>query len=374
MITGKRKLNGLKVLYVSSNGGIHDYRFLKKLSVNHDVLFLHYAANKIIPEIDKLERIEIISKKAAFRSFPLLSETRHFKKIIREFDPDIIHSGYVWQAGILAALADFHPHLSMAWGSDILTEPDKNFIIRMLVNKVMTTCDHVQCDAEFVKQKIMSDYRLPSEKITVFPWGIDLGLFNKTDKESSREKLNIEKNKFVIIFNRYLEIVYGVKDLLEGFKKFSEGKDDVLLLILSDGMLKNSVLKFIIENNMEEKITIIGRVANNELPGFLNAADIYVSPSLSDGTSLSLLEAMACGTGLVVTDVPAIKEWVQEENGFMVKRGCPDEIAGAMEKYYDDRSLITRHGEMNIEIASRRADWDRNYLKLEEIYSNLVSA
>lgn len=83
---------------------------------------------------------------------------------------------------------------------------------------------------------------------------------------------------------------------------------------------------------------------------------------------------MACGTGLVVTDVPAIKEWVQEENGFMVKRGSPDEIAGAMEKYYNDRALVIGHGATNIQIASQRADWDRNYLKLEEIYSKLVSA
>lgn len=362
----------MKVLYISSNGGIHDFRFLKKLSADHDVLFLHYAANEIIPEIDRLENLEIISKKAAFRSFPLLSERGHLKKIIREFKPDIIHSGYVWQVGILAALSDFHPHLSMAWGSDILTEPDKSFIIKKLVKRVMRTCDHVQCDAEFVKQKIISDYLLPEEKITVFPWGIDLGQFTKTDRKTAREKLNIESNKFVIIFNRYLEEIYGVNDLLQGYRKFSEGKEDVLLLMLSDGMLKNNVLKFITGNGLEEKVTIIGRVTNNELPAFLNAADIYVSPSLSDGTSLSLLEAMACGTGLVVTDVPAIKEWVGEQNGLMVRKGNPGEIAEAMEKYYKERPLINLHGAANIEIAGLRANWDKNYLKLKEIYCNLV--
>ena len=364
----------MKVLYVSSNGGIHDYRFLKKLSMDHDVLFLHYAANEIIPEIDKLDHLEIISKKAAFKSFPLLSESMHFKKVVREFKPDIIHSGYVWQVGILAALSDFHPHLSMVWGSDILTEPDKSFIIKRLVKKVMTTCDHVQCDAEFVKQKIMGDYHQPAEKITVFPWGIDLEQFKKTDKEVARKKLNIEKEKFVIIFNRYLETVYGVKDLLEGYKTFSEGKDDVLLLMLSDGQLKNNVLKFVTENSLDGKVTIIGRVANSELPSFLNASDIYVSPSLSDGASLSLLEAMACGTGLVVTDVPSIKEWVNEENGLMVKKDSPGEITGAMEKYYYDRTLAARHGALNASIASQRANWDLNYLKLKEIYDNLVSA
>jgi glycosyltransferase involved in cell wall biosynthesis len=297
----------------------------------------------------------------------------HFKKTVREFKPDLVHTGYIWQVGILAALLDFHPHLSMAWGSDILIEPDRSRIIRKLVKKVLNQSDHVQCDAEFVKQKIINDFGLPSSKITVFPWGIDLSLFTKADKKAAREKLHIDPKKFVVIYNRHLEPVYGVNYLLEAYKMFSEGKDDVMLLVLSDGSLKNDVLKYITENNLDIKVTTIGRVINSELPDFLNAADVYVSPALSDGTSLSLLEAMACGTGLVVTDVPAIKEWVSDENGIVVKKENPEEIAKALEKYYENRDLINKHGEINVKIAKERADWDKNYLKLKEIYSKLVS-
>jgi glycosyltransferase involved in cell wall biosynthesis len=83
---------------------------------------------------------------------------------------------------------------------------------------------------------------------------------------------------------------------------------------------------------------------------------------------------MACGTGLVVTDVPAIKEWVNGQNGLMVKKECPGEITEAMEKYYNDRALVAGHGAVNTEIASKRANWDLNYLKLREIYNKLVSA
>lgn len=363
----------MKVLYVSSNGGIHDYRFLKKLLEDYEVLFLHYAANDIIDEIDKLSRLEIISKKPAFKSFPLISELSHFKKVLREFKPDIVHSGYVWQVGILPAFAGFHPHLSMPWGSDILIEPDKSFILKKLVKKTLLQADHIQCDAEFVKKKMMDDYHLPGEKITVFPWGIDLLQFKKGDKNTSRSRLNIEQDKFVVIFNRFLEPVYGVKDLLEGFKQFAEKKDDVLLLMLSEGTQKNFVLKFIMENRLEDKIKLVGRVANKELPQFLSSADVFVSSSISDGTSLSLLEAMACGTGLIVTDVPAIKEWVNESNGIVVPRNSPKEIASALEKYYSNRGLITAHGEENVKSAACRADWDKNYLKLKEIYSKITA-
>lgn len=362
----------MKVLYVSSNGGIHDYRFLKKLVQDHEVLFLHYAAVEIIDEIDKLEHLQIISKKPAFRSMPLISERAHFKKVVEEFKPDIIHSGYVWQTGILAANSGFHPHLSMPWGSDILTEPDKSYFRRMMVKKVMNTCDHVQCDAEFVKQKIISDYGLPENKVSVFPWGIDLQIFSKTDKTSARDSLKLEKEKFIVLFNRYFEPVYGVNFLMEAFRNFCSGKEDVLMLMLSEGSGKINVLKYITDKGLDDKIQVLGRVPNHELPLFLNAADVYVSPSLSDGTSLSLLEAMACGAGLIVSDVPAIKEWVDAENGIMVKRGDAEELERALEEYYTNRTLAEIHGAKNLEIAKERADWDKNYLKLKEIYKMLV--
>ncbi|MEO8512347.1 MAG: glycosyltransferase family 4 protein [Ignavibacteria bacterium] len=362
----------MKVLYVSSNGGIHDYRFLSKLVIDHEVLFLHYAAGEIIDEIDSLDHLQIISKKPAFRSMPLVSESGHFKKVLREFKPDIVHSGYVWQVGILAANSGFHPHLSMPWGSDILLEPDKSFILKKMVSRVMKHCDHVQCDAEFVKQKIIGDYGLPEDMITVFPWGIDLGQFKKLNKKEARKSLNLGEDKFIIIFNRHFEPVYGADNLLEAFRKFSQGKNDVLMLMLSEGSGKIDALKYITGHGLDEKIQVIGKVPNSELPVLLNAADVYVSPSLSDGTSLSLLEAMACGTGLIVTDVPAIKEWVTEDNGLMVKRGDTPELTDAMEKYYGNRSLIEEHGSRNITIAAQRADWDKNYLKLNEIYHNML--
>lgn len=363
----------MKILYVSSNGGIHDYRFLKKLAEDYEVLFLHYAAGEIIDEIDRIGNLEIISKKPAFRSMPLISERSHFKKVVKEFKPDIIHSGYVWQVGILAANSGFHPHLSMPWGSDILTEPDKSYFRRRLVKKVMETCDHVQCDAEFVKKKIMADYSQPAEKISVFPWGIDLNQFRKSDKTQARRKLRLDEDKFIVLFNRYFEPVYGVNYLLDAYRDFSSGKEDVMMLMLSDGSGKNDVLRYITEKGLDEKVQLIGRVPNHELPDFLNAADVYVSPSLSDGTSLSLLEAMACGTGMIVTDVPAIKEWINSDNGLMVKKGSSAEIKTALEEYYINRELVNTHGRKNIEISAARADWDKNYLKLKEIYNNLLN-
>lgn len=362
----------MKILYVTSNGGIHDFRFLHKLAQDYQVLLLHYSARELIDEIRNIKGLEIISKKPLIKSRPFLTEKNHFKHIYNEFKPNIIHTGYVWQVGVLAAHLDVHPHLSMPWGSDILFEPDSSHSIRRKVKEVMIQCDHVQCDAQFVKQKIINDYSVLDSKITVFPWGIDLNLFQPSDKQKSRQKLKMD-NRFTIIFNRYLEPVYGIKYLLEGFKDFAKGKNDVLLLIISDGHLKRDVNNFIHNNSLENKIKLLARVPNKDLPVYLNASDVYISPSLSDGSSLSLLEALACGKGIIVSDVPAIREWVTEQNGLVINRKGSTVVSQALNTYYNQQDLIEKHGQKNILLAREKADWNNNYLKLKEIYNLLYN-
>jgi glycosyltransferase involved in cell wall biosynthesis len=363
----------LKLLYVSSKGNIHDYRFLSKLVHDYEVLFLHYAADNIIDEIRSLKGLKIISKKTwPIKSTPYPFVLRHFKKVYDDFRPDIVHTGYVWQVGILASHYDIHPHLSMVWGSDVLIEPDTDPIKKWCVKKVMKQSDHIQCDAEYVKEKIQSDYLNSPDKITVFPWGINLETFSARDKTKSRNELSLPKDKFIVLFTRHLHPLYGLPAMLKGFKQFALEKKDVLLLLLASGKLETKVKKFIAVENLESKIRLIGRIPNHELARYLNASDVYISVSLSDGTSLSLLEAMACGLPVIVTDLPAIREWISNENGLVIPKHSSENVYEALEKYYTNRPLMQLHGSLNKKIAQERANWDLNYLKLKEIYKNLL--
>lgn len=362
----------MKILYVTSNGGIHDYRFLKKLTEDYEVLMLHYAANQLIDDIKNLKNLKIISVKPLIKSFPLLTKIFHFKKVYNSFKPDIVHTGYVWQVGILASMLNLHPHLSMPWGSDILFESDESRLKKILVKKVVRQSDHIQCDAEFVKNKIVKDYGVSENKITVFPWGIDLNLFMEQDKNLCRKELGINEDAFVTVFTRHFDAVYGIKDLLEGFKLFCKNKNNVQLLFVSGGPLKDYVKDFIKKHNLELYIKIIGKIPNSKLPVYLGAADVYISPSLSDGSSLSLLEALAVGPGIIVTDVPAIKEWISPENGLVVPIKNPERISDALNIYYLNRGLISKHAALNKEISGKRADWNKNYPKLKKIYTKLI--
>jgi glycosyltransferase involved in cell wall biosynthesis len=128
------------------------------------------------------------------------------------------------------------------------------------------------------------------------------------------------------------------------------------------------------ELNLADRIRFLGEIPNHELPKYLNASDLYVSSSLSDGTSLSLLEALACGLPVVVTDVPANLEWVEDGiNGLVVPRQSSEELAKAVITLLKDEQYAQEMGKKNLALARKRADWDRNFAKLEELYQRMVT-
>jgi glycosyltransferase involved in cell wall biosynthesis len=121
-------------------------------------------------------------------------------------------------------------------------------------------------------------------------------------------------------------------------------------------------------------VLFAGRVERTELADYLNAADIYVSTSYSDGTSLSLLEAMATGLPAVVTDVPANLEWIRDGyNGYIAKRGDAESVGESMQRLLDDPAQCRIFGGRTLEIAATKADWNRNFEKFLQMFEQVCS-
>jgi glycosyltransferase involved in cell wall biosynthesis len=147
---------------------------------------------------------------------------------------------------------------------------------------------------------------------------------------------------------------------------------NAMFLFCGSGPLENEMIETARNYGISSHVYFAGNVANEELPRFLNSADIYVSGSLYDGTSVSLLEAMACGLPVVVTDVPAILEWVQDgKNGSVVPRRDSSTLARRIVELANDSTLRKTFSRENLAIAKKRADWEKNLDILENIYRRL---
>jgi glycosyltransferase involved in cell wall biosynthesis len=123
------------------------------------------------------------------------------------------------------------------------------------------------------------------------------------------------------------------------------------------------------QGDVAERVVYAGHVSYDDLPRHYSMADMYLSASHSDGTSISLLEAMACGRPALVSDIPGNREWVQEGvNGWLFPDGDAAALARAILAAVEQRQRLPEMGEAAREIAEQRADWEKNFPELLKAY------
>ena len=373
-----------KIAYLSEGHSVHDRRFLEKMvERGHKPYLISYAPVEVV----KVPGVEIfhfdIKRLLRFqrRSFLGLAwHSRsvqlgwHLRDVLKRIKPDILHTGYIQWHGVIGALSRFHPTLAMPWGSDILIRPDESVSVKWWTRLTLKSADMITCDAQLVKDRIILIARCKPEKVVVFPWGIDLGIFSPCSKPSDiRKRLGWENNP-ILIMTRNFRPVYGIEFFIEALPAVLRECPETRVVFIGIGLLEGDYKKRLRALGLSEKVYFAGRVEETEMASYLNAADIYVSTALSEGMSVSMLEAMACGLPVVVSDAPAYYESVQDEvNGFIIPRRNVAQIAARLIELIRNKGLQREMGMRNLAIARERADWERNFDTLEGIYRHIVS-
>jgi len=189
-------------------------------------------------------------------------------------------------------------------------------------------------------------------------------------KYGLREKLGWEKN-FVILCNRSWAPIYGVDVLARAFVKAAQRDERLRLLLVGDGPQAAQIQHILAP--VRHKVHYQDPLPNEELPGIYRSADLFVSPSHCDGSSISLLEAMACGCPVLVSDIPSNLEWVTPEVvGDVFYNGDVAHLQKKLLTMAADPALLA-YGRQARTLAEKKANWRENFKKLLEGY-NLVIA
>jgi len=369
-------------------GGSHGYerRLAEALTEKYDVLIAFFTRLKD----SKPNRRSLSPKSRLFpiRDFPIPQAIRlpyllmwpletairtvRVALAARILRPDLLYGNWLtYQSGLYCAFARFHPFLVNAWGTDLQIEAKKSRLLRLFAKLTIRTADTVIVDSE-VQRKDLLRLGCDPRKICCFPWGIDLDKFKPRNSTGLRRELDWLDKKIVLSTRRHVERC-GVEYLIRAIPQISERETEARFLIAGDGPLLERHKALAKSLGIEDKVRFLGWVQNNRLPEILNAADVFVSSSFSDGTSGSLLEAMACGLSVVVTAIPGNKEWVsQGRNGLLVSPGDSEELARAILRVLQDNEMRLRMREANLKIARERADWNLNALVLQRCVSQVM--
>jgi glycosyltransferase involved in cell wall biosynthesis len=362
----------MRILYFSLGYSTHDHRFLKAISDHgHEVYFVQLEGNqrqvesRSVPE--NVHQVLWKGGRGPFRWSMLPALTFDFRRLTREIKPDLVHAGPIQTCAFIATLSGFRPVLTMSWGFDLMDDVHKGRIWEFATRYTLKRSTFFTSDANVTRDKAVS-YGMNPEKTIVFPWGVDLQHFAMRKAEGRTEE------KFILFCNRSWESRYGVDVLAKAFVKVAQQRNDVGLMLLGAGSQGNMIRGILQKGGVLDLVTFAGQISQTDLPRWYHMADLYISPSHVDGSSVSLMEALACGLPCLVSDIPANKEWVFEnENGWLFRDGNVDDLAGKILAAMNQREKLPGIGEAGRRSAEKRADWQKNAEALMNVYRSLVT-
>ncbi|MCS7244569.1 MAG: glycosyltransferase [candidate division WOR-3 bacterium] len=286
------------------------------------------------------------------------------KNFIEKTKPDIIHAHFIQNYGLMAYLLK-KPYILSIWGRDLLSIAYKPFR-KAISRSIIKSAKIVHTDAYILNWILINEFNINPSKIINFPFGLENAIINE-----KLEPLSFEFFK-IVEYRKHIDSIYNQSRLIKAIKIVKEnGYKNFKLFLLSHGIDTEKYKKLVKEYKLEEFVEFKGS-SYSEILQELKSSHIYVSTSLVDSTSVSLLEAMNFGALPVVSDIWSNFEWVIDGyNGLLfnplIEKDIAKKVIIAM-----DMDFINRARRINKEIIKLKANWNMNFEKFIEFIEGYI--
>ncbi len=361
----------MRVLYFSRDYTPHDYRFLNAIVGNgDDVWYLRLEARNTYESRHLPASVHIADWPFGTAPFNIESEedkaVEALRAISQSIKPDVVHSGPLTDCSYLAAKAGLHPHVSMSWGFDLGREIETTPKALERAQFALANADWFlgDCYIELDKAEELGFDRNHAE---IFPWGIDINRFSP-DESYLRDEISGEEN-FLILSLRTMEPNYDVETVVRAFLLAVQSEPNMRLILLGDGSQMPKLKEIAEKDPNGKKINFYGRQPNEILVDYYRACDLYVSASIVDGSSVSLLEAMGCGIPVLMSEIQGNLEWIRnKENGLLFETGNIEDLSKKMIYCCRNRDRLGKYAASARKLIEEKADWNKNKVKIHTAY------
>ena len=285
----------------------------------------------------------------------------------------ILHA-YWTLAGLVAIAVKFFTKIPVVinlWGSDILFT--KLPIIWHLLARFLNRADAIICESQHFADQLIAK-GISKQLITVLPLGIDLEQFKPLDKMTLRKQLGLSIDRPLILTIGSLSERKGHKFLLTALPGILESHGPVQVVIVGEGEFRSATESTITKLNLDSHVHLAGFQKVESISHWLNAADIFVLPSLLEGIPNILLQAMACQLPVVSTAVGGIGSVIEDgQNGRLIPPGSYADLAEAVISLLQD-SVLREHLGANARetVCSQYGSWEEQSTKLKHLYSEIL--
>lgn len=345
----------MKILYASRSRNVHDERFVEAWTTQG-------------------VELSVLTLSSAEAEDPVAGRAT-VKDAVSRFDPDVIQAGPILDVGYLIATSWDGPLILTSWGFDLMEEAGRSEEHRMRARSALAGASLLITDNATVTERAV-ELGMDRAGIVQFPWGIDLDEFSP-EGSTLRGDLGWDASHWVVGCTRRHEAYYDVQTVVAGFARFAADRPEARLLLAGGGTLTSDLRQQVNKLGVQDRTVFLGETEHSNLARIYRAFNAYVSASTVDGTSVSLLEAMACRVPTCVSDIPGNRQWVTEETGLRFPVGDPGALAEALGQLF---SCTTRSG-LNVEtlmdnalaMVHREANWGATRTRFPDLVALAVS-
>ncbi|MEM3395967.1 MAG: glycosyltransferase [Thermoplasmata archaeon] len=373
----------MKILQVSPYfhphvGGVESHVFALSrglVELGHEVKVLTANHTNNLPEQEKFEGLEIIRVPTLANLFNTPINPSIFFRI-KKIDFDVAHLHFP------PPLASFFASLSLVkmkkpyvltYHCDVeLPVPLGNLIVELYRDTMgRYTVEHASKIIVHTKTYQATSRTIWHLEPVIIPSAVDTHRFSP-DRFSQELKKRYENFKIVLFVGR---LVYqkGVSFLIDACQYLPK---DVMLLIVGDGPEIENLKKLAKIRNLEHRVLFLGRISHLELPSYFATCDVFVLPSVSrlEAFGLVIVEAMASGKPVVVSDIPGVNEVIEDgKEGLLCKPMNPEDLAEKIKTLLENPELAKTLGENGRKKALEKYHWKKVAKDVESVYLDVLS-
>lgn len=290
----------------------------------------------------------------------------------------LIHAHFVVPTGLIAVLVGRWmrmPVIIQAHGSDVTKYAKLNRWMAWLTAFASKKADHLIVVSDELAAILTEQFGIQPDKITVRSCGIDVTHFRPMPRNQAREQLNLPEKYTIVLFVGSLIRRKGVDILLSAIARIVAHHSRVKLIVIGEGPFLKQLEAQALDLAIDKIVHFVGRKSNDELPFWYSAADVFVLPSLREGTPLALLEALSCEVPVIVSRAGGMVEVIEDgKNGLLTDIADPVDLERKLSVLLADSDMRQRFKEAARDTVLSWADIQVEIDTILHLYRNFDAA
>lgn len=366
----------LSIAYLADPNSIHTRRWVGYFAARgHSVCMLVPGDLAVDPGLATEITIErfVPYTRRRVQVLGALEARRSLRKILERVNPDVLHAHYLTAYGWHARMSGFHPYAVTVWGSDILENARYSRRAGLYARVTLTPADLVTGDSQELVAAAIA-FGAHADRTHLIQFGVDTAAFSPaTDDGLLRRRLGLDGRR-VLFSPRSINSLYRQTVVLEALARLPSDVTVVMTRHWARDDELAAVQGRIDALGLADRVLILPTIEHGDMAEMYRLSEAVLSIPASDGTPVTLLEAMSSGIPTVATDLPSVREWLGDLDPVaLVPVDDVSATAAAISTVLDrapaERAAIADRGR---QIVIDRASHDANMAKMETLYRGLV--